>query len=128
MQDQDVKYKVKESVVNYLTPKVAGCESVEMVIDVLNTDKCNIVKVVNNVLIENGFDYGCTVDIREEYFPTRVYEECTLDADFYDALIISLGSGEGDNWWCVVYPPLCFKDTRNVVYKSKLMEIIGKYF
>ncbi len=126
--DQNVKYRVKDAVVAYLTPIVAGCESIDVVIDKIECETNAITQVVNNVLTENGFDYGCRVGIREEYFPTRAYESCTLNANFYDALIISLGSGEGDNWWCVVYPPLCFRDTKNVVYRSKIMEIIDKYF
>ena len=56
-----------------------------------------------------------------------------LESDFYDALIIELGEACGDNWWCVVYPPLCFLDAKqldlsNVKYKSKLIEIINNFF
>jgi len=50
----------------------------------------------------------------------------TLEADYYDAFIVKLGSGEGDNWWCVMYPNLCFNEIENVVYKSKIKEIIDR--
>ncbi len=128
VEDQNVKYKVKEDVVAYLTPMIAGCESFENVVGVIRCNKGAIEDIADAVLNENGFDYRSSVEIREEYFPTRAYEGCTLEANFYDAIIINLGSGEGDNWWCVVYPPLCFKDTKNIVYKSKFKEIIDKYF
>ena len=128
IEDQGVKYKVKDSVVKYLTPKVVDCESYKQVVGLMQNLELDIEKVVDGVLEAEGFEYCCDVEIREEYFPTRAYEGCTLEANFYDALIINLGSGEGDNWWCVVYPPLCFKDTKNIVYKSKIMEIIEKYF
>ena len=64
-----------------------------------------------------------------EEFPTRVYGGLTLENGFYDALIIELGSGKGDNWWCVVYPPLCFSgEGTNYVYKSKLKQIINDFY
>ena len=77
---------------------------------------------------EEGFSYGASAELETENFPTRVYGEYTLPAGEYSALIIRLGSGEGDNWWCVVYPPLCFAavDT-DIVYKSKIKEIIENW-
>ena len=62
-----------------------------------------------------------------------MWQMLKFKADFYDALIIELGNASGDNWWCVVYPPLCFlnsKDlnTTNIVYKSKIYELINKFF
>ena len=67
--------------------------------------------------------------LNNEYFPTRAYDDLVLENGYYDALIIELGSGKGDNWWCVVYPPLCFADcTQKIEYKSKFLEIINKIF
>ena len=66
--------------------------------------------------------------INNEYFPSRTYEDLTLNEGWYDALIISLGTGEGDNWWCVVYPPLCFTSgSCDIKYKSKILEIIRNF-
>ena len=81
------------------------------------------------ILSKNGFSYGATAKLTAERFPTRVYGEYTLPAGEYTALILELGKGQGDNWWCVVYPPLCFaKPTGgNVVYKSKILEIIENW-
>ena len=67
-----------------------------------------------------------------EQFPDRSYNGVTLAAGVYDALIVELGSGSGNNWWCVVYPPLCFvggesNGTNQIVYKSKLLEIIRNW-
>ena len=71
--------------------------------------------------------------MRSEYFPTRCYDDVVLESGEYDSLIVELGSGTGDNWWCVAYPPLCFVNatddgTENVVYRSKLLEIIKSFF
>ena len=84
--------------------------------------------VATQVLKEQGFAYSASAEIKKESFPTRVYGEYTLPAGEYSALIIRLGSGKGDNWWCVVYPPLCFASTdTDVIYKSKIQEIIEKW-
>lgn len=127
--DQAVKYKVRDSVVEFLTPAVAECETKEEAIVTISGKLSEIEAVADRVLRANGYTYGAKASVREEEFPTRVYENVTLEAGVYDALILELGSGTGDNWWCVVYPPLCFTSGNgNVVYKSKIAEIIQKFF
>ncbi|MBE7085047.1 MAG: hypothetical protein E7368_03225 [Clostridiales bacterium] len=123
---QAVKYLVKEEVVDYLTPLVAQYESMEEAYYGVADNLIKIEERASEVLKRNGFSYGAKASVRRENFPTRVYEGYTLPAGEYTALIIELGSGKGDNWWCVVYPPLCFTATKgeNVVYKSKIVEII----
>jgi stage II sporulation protein R len=81
--------------------------------------------ITQNTLQQSGYFYGASVCIEQATFPTRVYEGYTMPAGEYTALIVRLGAGAGDNWWCVVYPPLCFvSQTSNVVYRSKIAEII----
>lgn len=127
--DQSVKYKVKEKVVEYLTPFVAECKTVENAKQTVSDKLAEIEMVANNVLQENGFSYFANAKLKNEEFPTRVYQDLTLEGGFYDALIINLGEGKGDNWWCVVYPPLCFVGEGNgYVYKSKIVEIINDFF
>ena len=60
------------------------------------------------ILRQKGFNYVSNVKINNEYFPSRTYENTTLESGYYDAVIIELGEAKGDNWWCVMYPPLCF--------------------
>lgn len=124
--DQNVKYEIKDEVVEYLTPFLTAGKTFEMAKNIINDQLKNIEIVANNVLLEKGFSYTAKAKLNEEFFPTRSYSSLTLESGFYDALIISLGSGEGDNWWCVVYPPLCFTTGENisVVYKSMIWEII----
>ena len=62
---------------------------------------------INRVLASGGYDYGCTVTLGEEWYDTREYEDFTMPRGIYTSLIIRLGDGEGKNWWCVMYPPLC---------------------
>jgi stage II sporulation protein R len=79
-------------------------------------------------LKEEGFDYCSNAEIRQENFPTRVYGDYTLEEGVYDALIIELGEGVGDNWWCVIYPPLCFTSaSSDVTYRWLIQDIIDKW-
>ena len=131
--DQSIKMQVKQSIVDYLTPKLSSGDSFEKAYNILSDNLKNIEDVANTVLKENGFTYTSKAKLNEEFFPTRSYGEFTLNEGFYDALIIELGSGEGNNWWCVVYPPLCFigsegSDYSNIKYKSKIVEIIQNFF
>ncbi len=126
---QAVKYEVRDAVVRYLTPVVAECESKQEAMDAVRARLREIEAVATQTLSLRGFSYGARAKLCREQFPTRVYDGATLKAGVYDALILELGSGEGDNWWCVVYPPLCFTSGNgNVVYRSKIAEIIKKFF
>lgn len=123
---QEIKYLVRDRIVDYLTPIVASCETKTQALGGVRANLDGIEREAKAVLAQNGFPYGASVQLKTENFPTRVYGEYTLPAGEYTALIVELGEGKGDNWWCVVYPPLCFaKPTGgNVVYKSKILEII----
>ncbi|MCM1533937.1 MAG: stage II sporulation protein R [Corallococcus sp.] len=130
--DQEVKYKVKAAVTDYLTPYLVKATSKEKAMEIVSERLRGIEEVCNAVLSENGFDYRSNVKLCREQFPDRSYNGVTLPSGVYDALIVELGSAEGNNWWCVVYPPLCFvggenNGTNSIVYKSKLLEIIEKW-
>ncbi len=126
---QAIKYKVKDSVVEYLTPFIAECDSKQKAEKMLESRLEQIKEVCDKTLKANGFDYSARVSVKTEEFPTRVYGELELEYGFYQALIIELGSGQGDNWWCVVYPPLCFVgEGENYVYKSKIKQIIDGFY
>lgn len=125
--DQSVKYKVKDAVVEELIPLVSEIESFEEAKKVIEANFGFIESVADRVLEENDFAYKTHAKIDNEYFPTRTYEDVTLEEGNYDALILELGSGEGNNWWCIVFPAFCFTKTKNsdnIVYISRIWEII----
>lgn len=126
---QAVKYLVRDKVVEYLTPLVAEYETKTQAVAGVAEHLVDIEQTAKKVLAANGFSYGAKASVKTESFPTRIYGEYTLPAGEYTALILELGSGKGDNWWCVVYPPLCFASLsgQNVVYKSKILEIIENW-
>ena len=125
--DQSVKYKVKDAVVEELIPLVSEIESFEEAKKVIEANFGFIESVADRVLEENDFAYKTHAKIDNEYFPTRTYEDVTLEEGNYDALILELGSGEGNNWWCIVFSAFCFTKTKNsdnIVYISRIWEII----
>lgn len=122
--DQSVKYKVKDSIVDYLTPWLCSVKTKQQAIEVVNKEKVNMQNIGKKVLKENGFNYSVNVKIANEYFPTRTYNNTTLESGYYDAVIVELGDAVGDNWWCVMYPPLCFvgenTNENKITFKSRL--------
>ena len=127
--DQAVKYKVKDEVVALISERITECTDKAAAERVIASLIPEIEEVSDMVLRANGFDYGARASVRAEEFPTRVYGEYTLEAGLYDALIVELGSGTGDNWWCVIYPPLCFTSAnQDVEYRSIIYDIIEKFF
>ncbi len=130
--DQKVKYKVKNALLQLITKDVSEIDNKNDLAKYFEKNKVTLERYVNNILAENSFNYTSDIVVQNEYFPTRTYNGVTLESGFYDAIIIKLGKAEGNNWWCVAYPPLCFmyesSDFGNITYKSKLMEIIDKFF
>lgn len=129
--DQAVKYAVKDALVDYLMPVAASCGSKEEAQAALSGALGGIEAAAERALAEQGFTYGARASLRKEQFSTRVYDGITLAAGVYDALIVELGEAEGQNWWCVVYPPLCFAGEAtggNVRFGSRLLEIIQGFF
>lgn len=123
---QRVKYLVRDDVVAYLTPLVSQADEKEEAMRLLEENLSGIEKTANEVLKREGFHYFCKARLKAEEFPTRIYGNYTLEEGRYDALILELGRAQGDNWWCVVYPPLCFAGNENVEvrYKSIIAEKI----
>lgn len=127
-EDQRVKYEVKDEVVKFITPYITECVDKESAMNVMRGLLEEISNVADKALRARGYTYGARADIREEKFPTRVYGDLTLEEGAYDALIVELGTGTGDNWWCVIYPPLCFTSaSADVEYRSIIADIINKF-
>lgn len=125
--DQAIKYEVRDKIVEFLTPIVAECGSLQEAERRIVPRLQEVSAVAKGRLEEAGYGYGAAADIRTESFPTRVYDGHELPAGEYRALVVTLGEGAGDNWWCVVYPPLCFTSVSKPIYKSKIIEIIQRW-
>lgn len=130
--DQAVKYAVRDRITAYLEDALSACTTKREAQAVLQRESQNLVRIADGTLSAHGFAYKSSVRMGNEYFPDRDYDGYTFPAGNYDALVINLGSGSGDNWWCVAFPPLCFvpdgDNGEKVVYKSWIKEILDKLF
>lgn len=130
-EDQSVKLAVRDAIVQYLAPLSVGIEDKEEMWKLLQNRESEIESTANDTLLSCGYSYGCRVRLGRESFPTRRYGDLTLERGAYDAVIVELGSGEGKNWWCVAYPPLCFiasEETgkEEIEYRSWIAKLFGK--
>mgnify|MGYP003288532676 CR=1 FL=1 len=130
--DQNVKYAIKDILVEFLSPYFCNVSSKGQAIELVNSLSANIKQKCESVLRSEGFNYSANVKIAKEYFPTRTYSNTTLKSGYYDAVVVELGQAVGDNWWCVMYPPLCFvnknENITHINYKSKIVEWFNSIF
>ncbi len=127
--DQAVKLKVRDDIVAFLAEQNKDVTTFDEAYARISALLHALKQIADMRLKEEGMSYTSSVRLTKEYFPTRAYKDVVVDSGFYDALIIDLGSGKGDNWWCVIYPPLCYLEaTGSFEYRSKLKELIDKFF
>ena len=133
LEDQRLKLAVRDHVLAYLEPLLRPLSSLEAAETILRKNHGGIGEAVSQVLTASSADYGSQIQLGAALFPDRHYGAYTLPAGRYLALNIVLGSGAGRNWWCVVFPPLCFtkeicgaKDplagANTYVFRSKILD------
>ncbi len=106
-EDQALKLKVRDALLEVTSPLVEGCTTQAEAIDALNGHISELEAAALAVIAAEGYDYPVTVLLGEEDYPTRVYESCAFPAGTYVSLRVLIGEGEGQNWWCCLFPPLC---------------------
>lgn len=128
--DQNIKLTVRDEILEYTSNGILKCENMEEAKEYICEELDSICGVANNVLSENGFDYSATATLGISHFPEKTYAGTTYPEGEYEALKIVIGQGEGENWWCVVFPPLCLVNTDissdsspdEIEYKSAIAE------
>lgn len=123
-EDQDLKYKVRDKVLEYMNEISMACSSKEEVILLAKEHKEEFKKIAEDVIKENGYDYTVNISIGNFDFPTKTYGDISLPAGEYDALRIEIGEAKGQNWWCVMFPPLCFVDVTSGVVPDESKEVM----
>lgn len=124
--DQTVKIKVKDEVIKYVQPLLKNSKSLDESKKILNENKENIINIADKTLKESGQDYTATAEIKKVDFPVKSYGDIVFPSGEYEAFRIILGKGEGKNWWCVMFPPLCFVDVKNAVADEKMEKELEK--
>jgi len=121
-EDQDLKYKVRDSLINYMNNLCANASNKLEAIDIANSHIEDFKSIAIKVIKDNGYDYDVSVEIGNFEFPTKSYGDISLPSGYYDALRVKIGSSSGQNWWCVMFPPLCFVDVTSGVVPEESKE------
>ena len=109
-EDQNLKYIVRDNLIEYMNFLTKDITSKESAIKIAKEHEQDFYNIAKNTIKENGYDYDVKIEIGNSYFPTKYYGDISLPAGYYDALKVEIGSASGQNWWCVMFPPLCFVD------------------
>ena len=118
-EDQALKMKVKEEVLKLLKEELDGISDLDGTRKAIQNHLEDIKNTAENVIRTEGYDYPVTVKLEPHEFPVKTYGDCTFPAGTYEALRVCIGKAEGQNWWCVVFPNLCFADTIHAVVPEK---------
>ncbi len=122
--DQSLKYKVRDKVIEYMNEIAKDCTSKAEVINLAYKYQDKFKQIAENVIRQNGYDYDVNIKIGNFEFPTKYYGDISLPAGYYDALRIEIGEAKGQNWWCVMFPPLCFVDVTSGIVPDESKKIM----
>lgn len=126
-QDQKLKLEIKEELEKLLYSKLKNIKGIEEAANIIKETIPEAKEVVYNILGNNNYE----INYGMNYFPKKEYKGITYNEGYYEALVVTLGTGLGQNWWCVLFPPLCMLDNiemEDVEYRSLAVDIINKYF
>lgn len=121
-EDQALKYKVRNNIISYMNKLCENSSSKEETIEIAKNHINDFKQIADKTIADNNFDYTSTVEIGNYRFPTKYYGDIALPSGNYDALEIKLGNSSGKNWWCVLYPSLCFVDVSSGVVPDSSKE------
>ena len=121
-EDQDLKYKVRDSLLEYMNNICKNCSSKEEAISLVEKNEENFKKIAEDTIKSEGYSYTVNINIGNFEFPTKTYGDISLPAGFYDALRVEIGEAKGQNWWCVMFPPLCFVDISSGIVPDQSKE------
>ena len=124
VEDQELKMKVKEEILTFMKEELPDSDNADDTKQWAMDHLEEIANVAQEVVLEEGYDYGIAAEVTECEFPEKSYGDVTFPAGEYETLRIEIGEGEGQNWWCVLYPNLCFINAvRAVVPKEGKQEL-----
>lgn len=126
-EDQKLKLKVRDAVLDYLYPSLNKSKSLAETRKIIREKMDNVKVIAEDIVKKNNYQYNVNVMLSKENFPEKAYGNIVLPQGKYEAFRIIIGSGQGHNWWCVMFPPLCFVDeTKATVEYDKTKDKIEK--
>ncbi len=131
--DQNMKDKIKRYVSNYMSIKLNNITDIDEARNVINDSLDDLNKDIKNIFNDNNYNMDYRIIFGNNHFPNKVYKGVVYDEGDYESLVVYIGEAKGDNWWCVLFPPLCLleadeNDTGEVEYRSFVKDMIDKIF
>lgn len=118
-EDQNLKYLVRDNIIDYIHTISQNASTKEEVIEIAKAHLYEIKQLALQTIHDNGYDYSVKISVGNFSFPTKTYGDITFPPGYYDALKVEIGKAKGQNWWCVMFPPLCFVDDQNGIIDEK---------
>ena len=131
--DQEKKQEIRKEVQLYMQNLLKDANTTEEARTIINNNLNNLNKNIDTYLTQINYDKDYTINFGLNYFPEKEYKGIKYKEGLYESLLITLGEGKGNNWWCVLFPPICLleaeeTETNEVEYRSFVKELIEKYF
>ena len=125
-EDQSLKRDVRDAILEYVKSELKGSDSIDKSREIIKNRLTEIANIAKKVITEKGRSYGVRTILGEYPFPTKVYGDIVLPAGEYQALRVIIGDGKGANWWCVLFPPLCFVDVTHGTVPDSVKDDLKK--
>ena len=128
--DQRVKSSVKDIVSKEMYTLLKNTNSIENARDIINSNISNLDKDIGNYLDVINYNLEYKLNFGYNYFPKKTYKGVEYKEGYYESLVVTLGEGEGDNWWCVLFPPVCMIEAEEgavVEYTTLVKALMSKY-
>ena len=129
--DQSIKYKVKETIQNDMKNLLTNVKNIDDARNIIKNNLDGIQDNISKTLQKNDYDLPFNVNFGFNYFPKKEFKGIVYKEGYYESVVVTLGSGLGDNWWCVLFPPLCVieaEESTDLEYTTMVKSIIDKYF
>ena len=129
--DQKIKYKVKDVLQHDMYNLLVNARNVEEARNIINSNLDKIKYNIDDTLRKQQYQQSFTINFGLNYFPQKEFKGVKYNEGYYESVVVTLGEGLGDNWWCVLFPPLCMieaEETTDVEYTTFVKSMIDKYF
>lgn len=129
--DQNIKIQIRNTIQNEILKLIGNSKSLDETRNIIQEHQKELYNITKNKLEELNYDKDFEINYGYNYFPKKKYKGVTYKAGNYESLVITLGEGEGENFWCVLFPPLCLLEadetTTETEYTFFVKELIDKY-
>lgn len=123
-EDQQLKLRVRTLLLDSIYEELGENASLDDTKEYVLANKDSLEQEAEDYMKAEGYDYPAHMEVTECYFPTKAYGDMVFPCGTYDAVRVEIGKGKGHNWWCVLYPPLCFVDSTYAVVPDSSREIL----